>query len=158
MGFSSRPEVSKYIQEAFDMDDLDWKISAIFAMSRSADIRWAKHILSSLDDPEPEVHFEAIRAAGELELMPARQSMLEMLLEPENREDKDISKAIIWSLSQIGGDNVREAFTVLQEDMIEEEDSVFLEEALENLSLTEGFKSLGIFDSDLLDKNGFDED
>jgi HEAT repeat protein len=105
--------------------------------------------MDSLQDSDSEVRFEAVRAAGELELRSARQPIMEMLADPENREDEDIFKAIIWSLSQIGGENVREVLSALldQAKDIKEED--FITDAMENLELTEGIDVMGMLNFDL---------
>jgi hypothetical protein len=54
-------------------------------------------------------------------------------------EDADILSAVIWSLSQIGGEDVRTYLESLldQLDDEDEEQIAFLEEALDNLSFTE---------------------
>lgn len=151
LGFSSHADVPALIQDAFTSSELTWRICALYAMGRSADSRWADHITKSLHDPEPEIVFEAIRSAGELGMKSARQTLLEMLLDEDLREDEEVTREIIWSLSKIGGENVREALTIMQEQMLDEEDIDFIEEALENLEITEGLNSLALFDIELLE-------
>jgi hypothetical protein len=52
-------------------------------------------------------------------------------------ENEAILSAVIWSLSQIGGEDVRTYLENLL-DQIEDEDQIaFLEEALDNLAFTE---------------------
>jgi hypothetical protein len=52
-------------------------------------------------------------------------------------EDDRILSSVIWSLSQIGGEDVRTYLENLL-DQIEDEDQIaFLEEALDNLAFTE---------------------
>jgi hypothetical protein len=52
-------------------------------------------------------------------------------------EDETVLSAIIWSLSQIGGEDVRTYLENLL-DQIEDDDQIaFLEEALDNLAFTE---------------------
>jgi hypothetical protein len=54
-------------------------------------------------------------------------------------EDATILSAVIWSLSQIGGEDVRTYLENLLDQLAddEEEQIAFLEEALDNLAFTE---------------------
>jgi HEAT repeat protein len=76
-----------------------------------------------------------VQAAGELSLQSARPILLKMLGE---EEDDSVLSAVIWSLSQIGGEDVRTYLENLL-DAVEEDDEqiAFLEEALDNLAFTE---------------------
>jgi HEAT repeat protein len=155
LGFSSRQEVSQNIRRAYDSGELPWVASAVLAMGRSADDRWKKLVMHSLKSEESEVRIEAIRAVGELEIHEARQRLLEMLVDPEN-EDWPIQSIIIWSLSLIGGDNVKEALQALADKAQDDEEEEFIEGALENLNLTEGFKSFDMFKFDLQEDDEID--
>ena len=76
----------------------------------------------------------AVEAAGLLSVPSARPILLKMLGEEEN---DTILSAAIWSLSQIGGEDVRTYLENLL-DQIEDDDQIaFLEEALDNLAFTE---------------------
>jgi hypothetical protein len=142
LGFSSREEVSPLIQKAFDSSDRSWKASALFAMGRSANQAWKPAVLSMLVSPIPLLRGEAARAAGELEINEAVPLLLEMLDDP----DDNTRSASIWSLSQIGGEDVREALERLYEEAEDEEEIEFLDSALENLTFTEGVKFMPFFD------------
>ena len=145
LGYSSRDEVPAYLETAYASGDKDWMASAIFAMGRSADDRWEKQVLAMLDHPEPDVMLEAIRAAGELELNDARKPLFELLKDNEDL-DVDLRSAAIWSLSQIGGEGVRELFEKLSEDTEDEDEQFIIEEAIDNLNFKEGMGGLGMFD------------
>jgi hypothetical protein len=155
LGFSGRPEVPPLIQSAFNKDDDDWIASALFAMGRSADPQWEKSVLSKLDDSDVEVQLEAVRAAGTLELGSARQRLLEMLAK-DSGVDEDVVSAAIWSLSQIGGESVREALEALLEDTDDDDQAEFIEDALENLSFTEDFPVMDMFDFNGQNKEDLD--
>ena len=156
LGFSSNQPIPSLIRKAYDSADMTWRVSALFAMGRSADARWRKQVTASLNDPDPEIRYEAIRAAGELEMKDARQTLLEFLLDEENRENEDMFRAIVWSLSQIGGDNVRATLSELI-DLADEDEAVdFIEDALDNLSLTEGLQPFDILAIPLDDEDGDD--
>jgi hypothetical protein len=147
LGFSSRDEVVELIQSGFDSSDIDWQTSALYAMGRSADPRWEQAVLSMLDHEDTGVQTESVRAAGNLELAQAREPLLALL---EIREDLDdeVYAAAIWSLSQIGGENVRETLEQLAETVEDEDEQEYIERALENLEFTEDFGILDMFDFD----------
>lgn len=156
LGFSSREEVEGFIRSAIEME-APWRASALFAMGRSADQQWEQSILEMIDDPDLEVQFEAVRAAGELEIAKARQPIIS-LLEEHDDLDEGVRYAAIWSLSQIGGEGVRELLEQLLEEAYEEEEVEHLENALDNLSFTEGGGFFNMFDFDLDNNNEDDED
>ncbi|PKN93035.1 MAG: hypothetical protein CVU44_11425 [Chloroflexi bacterium HGW-Chloroflexi-6] len=152
ISFSSRPEVDTLIQNAFTKHDPKWLASALCAMGRSASAHWEEDILSMLDDPNDEVRCAAVRAAGELRLDSARQFLLDML---EEEEDDETFLAGIWALSQIGGEEVRITLQNML-DQTEDEDIIeFLEDAIDNLDLTDqinAFNLLAIDPDDEPDK------
>lgn len=95
--------VVAYIQEAYASSHEKLRISAIFAMGRSADRRWEEDVKRELFSINPEMRYEAARACGELQLSEA-VSMLEELTEDT---DAEVREAAIWALGQIGGDRAR---------------------------------------------------
>jgi HEAT repeat protein len=143
LGFSSRMEVPPLIQKAIHEGDPQWLASALFAMGRSADEQWEDSILQYLDHPDPDVQVEAIRAAGQLELASAREILLTKIQETDE-PDVDLRAAAVWSLSQIGGEGVREALDELFDVTEDEDESDYIEEALNNLSFTDGVADLGM--------------
>ncbi len=79
LGSSSRPEVTGLIEAAYDGEEADWKVSALFAMGRSGDEGWGKQVLSNLRNQNEAIRMEAIHAAGDLGLASARPVLLDML-------------------------------------------------------------------------------
>lgn len=134
LGCSSRPEVITLIESAFHRANPDWQASALFAMGRSYDERWEEQVLSRLTDENPLVRLAAVEAAGELSLASARTILFQVL---EEEEDDEITAAAIWSLSQVGGEDVRLYIENLIDLADEDEEVEFLEEALDNLVFTE---------------------
>jgi len=134
LGYSSHPAVPDLIRNAYQTNDLNWVTSAICAMGRSADDAWGPQVVAMLTSPEPEIQFEAIRAAGELELSTAREPLLALL--EEETEDEEMRLALIWALSQIGGDAVREKLNELLENPSNEDEAEWLEKAMENLDIS----------------------
>lgn len=134
LGYSSHTKVPALLQNAYDSKDILWVASSLYAMGRSADDRWINHVMKKIESPDLEVQYEAIRAAGELEITSARDRFLEML--DEEIEDQDIKFALIWSLSQLGGDEVKQKLEQMLEDSEDEEEIALLERALENIEMS----------------------
>jgi len=152
LGYAGHPEVTDFIRRAYDSNNEDWLQSALFAMGRSCDNRWTDSVLSMFDHPDNVVRYEAIRAAGELEIKAARELIIDLL--EEGTDDDDIYYAAIWSLSKIGGEGVRSLIEIAMEgteDMVEIQ---FLEEALENLEFTE---QINTFDMLYIDEDDPDD-
>ncbi|MEW5828438.1 MAG: HEAT repeat domain-containing protein [Chloroflexota bacterium] len=148
LGFSSVPEVPPLIENAFARKEADWKISALFAMGRSHDKRWDQAVLGALDHSDPNVRGEAIRAAGELPVDDARETLIAMLENEDEEEDAGDRMDIVWALSQIGGEGVREALESLYDDLEDEDEIEFLDEALDNLTFTEELNLFDMFEFD----------
>ena len=147
LGYSSRPEVATLIESSFRRDEPHWQVSALTAMGRSADERWADEVTRALVNENDNIRRAAVQAAGELALKSTRPLLLRMLGE---EEDSTVLSAIIWSLSQIGGEDVRTYLENLLDLSEDEEQIAFLEEALDNLAFTE--------DLDRFDLLAFDPD
>jgi HEAT repeat protein len=139
LGFSSRKDVIKFIRDAYDSENVEWRSSALTAMARSADNRWNQYVIDSLEEPDEQIRVEAIRAVGDLEIHAARLMLFD-ILEEYDSYDADIFSATIWSLSQIGGGNTGQALESLLEISENVDEIEFLESALENLRLTDGFQ------------------
>ncbi|HSK66513.1 MAG TPA: HEAT repeat domain-containing protein [Anaerolineales bacterium] len=147
LGYSSRPEVATLIESSFRRDEPHWQVSALTAMGRSADERWADEVTRALVNENDNIRRAAVQAAGELSLKSTRPLLLRMLGE---EEEGTVLSAIIWSLSQIGGEDVRTYLENLLDLSEDEEQIAFLEEALDNLAFTE--------DLDRFDLLAFDPD
>ena len=147
LGFSSRTEVVTLIDSAFHRADPAWQASSLVAMGRSADERWTDAVTRSLVHVDDRIRKAAVQAAGELSLQAARPILLKMLGE---EEEPTILSAVIWSLSQIGGEDVRTYLENLLDQLEDDEQIAFLEEALDNLAFTE--------DLDRFDLLAFDPD
>jgi HEAT repeat protein len=147
LGYSSRSEVETLIESAFHRADPAWQASALVAMGRSADERWDDEVTRSLVHVDDRIRKAAVQAAGELSLQAARPILLKMLGE---EEDADILSAVIWSLSQIGGEDVRTYLENLLDQLEDDEQIAFLEEALDNLAFTEDLERFDLlaFDPD----------
>jgi HEAT repeat protein len=134
LGYSSREEVPALIEAAIQRTDPDWQTSALIAMGRSSDERWSEPIVRMMLSEDREVRLEAVKAAGELSLSAARLPLLRML---DEEEDSAILSAVIWSLSQVGGEDVRTYLENLLDKTEDDDELDFIEDALANLAFTE---------------------
>ena len=152
LGYASHPEIPDFIRRAYNTDDEEWLQSALCAMGRSCDSLWTESVLDMFAHPDSVVRYEAIRAAGELELTDAREPLFDLL--EEGTDDDDIYFAAIWALSKIGGEGVRALIEIALDETEDMEEVQFLEEALENLDFTE---QINTFDMMFIDDDGLDE-
>jgi HEAT repeat protein len=144
LGYSSRPEIPPLIKSAFFSSDIEFVRSAIDAMGRSANNRWAPEVMKTLHNPHPTLQIEAIKSAGELELHNAETDLLELLDDIDQR----VRHAAIWSLAQLGGELAQEALTNLLSSSknIDEED--LLQDALDMVTFVNGTRDFLLLDFD----------
>ena len=152
LGYSSHKKVPQLIKDAYNSQQAEWVASALFAMGRTIDPRWRTEIIKMLNSPIHEVRFEAIKAAGELELSESRRILIEYL----DDQNQEIRMASVWALANIGGENTQAILEdVLQRIDLEEEEISIIEEALDHLIFNQ---SLGtIEDLDYYDPDEFGE-
>lgn len=156
VGYSSNSLVNLHITEALRNRNNDWVRSALIAISRSADEKWADTVLEYIEDSNSLLQLEAIRAAGELELARARKRIVELLLSDEL--DDNLFRAAVTALSQIGGGNALKTLEKLQKTHTTPMEVQLLEEAIENLEMSEGFAPLGIMRLDDMEADEWEED
>ena len=132
LAYSEREEVPSLIGEAYRHEADIMRVSAIHAMGCSADVRWEDTVISALDDPEPAIRYEAVRASGELLLTDSVHRLIEML----NESDREIQEAAIWSLGEIGGNTAVRALMALANEGIDDDLLDAIEDAL-NMAVLE---------------------
>lgn len=154
LGFSSREEVEPLLLEAYHSGDQDWIISALLAMGRSLNTIWEDEVLAKLDDENAAVRAEAAGAAGELSLRKSTPRLLELL----GDDDVDVRAAAIWSLSEIGGEGIREILEEMLDETEDEDEADLLEDALDNLEFVEGMDGFALMDLSAVDEELDDED
>lgn len=135
LGYSSREEIPAMLRKAAAMRDDLWLESAMFAMGRSADEQWEGSVLENLEHENLAVRIQAVHAAGELALKKARRNLLRAI---DLVDDDELRHEIIWALAQIGGEGVERKLDALLAAAEDDEESAFLEEAMEMLNFTEG--------------------
>jgi HEAT repeat protein len=160
LGFLSDDDTSQLITQAYHHANDRLKLSAMFAMGRSLDAeRWGSIVLEELAAPDPEMRYEAARAAGELEYAPAVRKLGELL----DDVDEEVQLVTVWSLGQIGGEKAKQLLlAVLESDAehLHEE----AEDALAELEFKGDSLDFTMFDFEddeedwVLDENPDDED
>ncbi|MFC2003026.1 HEAT repeat domain-containing protein [Chloroflexota bacterium] len=98
-----RPSVSKVIQEVYESDDTELKISAVNAMGKNYDPSWLPILLSEITSPNAEMRYEAAEACGEL----GEEEAVPYLIQLVNDPDAGIALAAIQALGSIGGNEAK---------------------------------------------------
>lgn len=143
LSYCGTEEIADLIRKAYATGKKAWKIAALESMGRSLDSRWKTQVLESLSNPDADIQYEAIRAAGELQLKSARSALLRLLA--EEIDNNDLYYQTIWALSNIGGDTVRETLQDLLDHSENDEEIEILETAMDNLDLIDENSTLDIF-------------
>ena len=95
--------VKAHIDRAYSSDIEAMRLSAVFAMGRSADPAWGDTVMAELHSDNPAMRYEAARACGELQWREA----VEMLLRMIGERDAEVRFMAVQALGQIGGDAAR---------------------------------------------------
>ncbi len=124
------------IREAYSSGDRDWMLTAVFSM------RWVSGfdvlILEALQSADPDIHYEAVNAAGNWQLAAARDHVVALAEDPAT--SKSLRIAAIGAVADIVP---REAAELLSE-LTEADDPEIAEAADEAISMA-------------LTEDGFDE-
>ncbi len=112
LAYTGGAPVDDLIRQAYTAPEEKMRISAVFAMGRSADKCWAEHVRQQVFDANPEMRYEAARACGELQLSEAVAELVELV------EDVDIEvqEAALWALGQIGGEKAQKVLERYSQD------------------------------------------
>jgi len=136
----SHHRVPEMIKEAYKSHLPEMQVSAVFAMGRTYDTQWTDIVLKELDNENPQIRYEAVRAAGELELKKSVQQLGKLARDDSDRE---IMLMAIWSLGEIGGDLPTKILTRLAE-MAEESDDDDLIDAIDEAIQTASLGGLDV--------------
>lgn len=143
IGYVNNAQVSGFISDAIKQPEKEWVLSALFAINRSANETWAKVVLEKLDDFDPDIQMEALKAAGELEIASGKDPIFEIL--ENSAPEEEIHLQAIWALSMIGGNDVRKLFDKMMDTSDSEEELEMLKMAMDNLELANSFDSFDMF-------------
>lgn len=105
VAYLSDAPVRQIIEAAYASSDERMRLSAVFAMGRTADTHWARPVLQEMEAPDPAMRYEAARAAGEIVLHSAVGRLIGLL----DDRDSEVRQVAIWALGQIGGTRARRA-------------------------------------------------
>lgn len=97
---SGDPAVEDLIEWAYHHPDRRMKVSALFAMARHGHQRWDKYILAELHSPDAQIQYEAVRAAGELGITEATETLIELATRKGVR--KPLRLLAIYALGETG--------------------------------------------------------
>ncbi|MDZ4671333.1 MAG: HEAT repeat domain-containing protein [Phototrophicales bacterium] len=125
------------IGEAYKSQFPEMQASAVFGMGRSYDNQWNNQVLKEIDNENPQIRYEAVRAAGELEIKKATQALGKLA---RDESDREIMLMAIWSLGEIGGDFPTKILQRLADKVEESEDDDLIEaidEAIASASLAD---------------------
>ncbi len=144
IGYSSHDEVPARIEEAYRSKNEQNQQSAVLAMGRSANDRWAGYVLAELTNPNPLIRMEAARAAGELEVREATGALIDLLQDVNDA----IRLAAIWALAELGGEEAVAALIDLAEESEDNELQDVIQEAIDHMTFIEGSRNLLLFNFD----------
>lgn len=109
LAYSDNSALHEMIHSAYYDESELMRQSAVFAMGRNADPRWARFVLAELHNHQPAMRFEAATAAGEMGLRAAVQPLIGRLDDP----DSSVREAAATALGKIGGPAARRALLAL---------------------------------------------
>jgi len=99
-----QPEVSEAINEAYDSQEPELRISAINAMGKNCDPSWLLILLQEINSPDAEMRCEAAQACGELGEEEAVPHLIELVDDP----DTSVALAAMQALGKIGGEQAKQ--------------------------------------------------
>ena len=111
------PRVRELIGSAYGSEQSKLRISAIFAMGKTADATWLPTLIKAVDDDDPAVRYESAVALGEL----AEEEAVPHLLPLIKDHDTQVQLASIKSMGAIGGQLAAHA---LQKCLSSDDDSI----------------------------------
>lgn len=131
--------------------------AALRAVRTTLDDRWAENVLTLLEERDPLILVEAIRAASALRLEKAREPLLKMTLEFEAFGPAIFSELIL-ALATIGGELPTKVIDFLEEELAEDSDlDDIMDEAKDLLELA-AFEKTIRKDSEPTDESTSSED
>lgn len=136
------------LRAAWASGDPAWQLTAVFGMAHVGGFE--DEILAALDSPDEDIHYEAVTAAGNMEIDAAWPHIISLVT--SETTDKELLMAAIDAVATI---RPAEALEILV-DLADHEDQDVVEAVHEALAMARGL-SAGDEDEDLDDEDG-DED
>lgn len=144
LGYLGDDDVHQMIAQAYQHANDLMRQSAVFAMGRSLDAeRWGATVIAEMTAAEPEMRYEAARAAGEMEYTPAVKALGDLLEDV----DEDVQLMSVWALGQIGGDKAKKLLLAVMDS---DADNLYevAEDALAELEFKTDNLDFSLFDFD----------
>ena len=139
------------VEAAYSSDDEDWKLTAVFSM------RWIrgfdKEILKALESDNPDIHYEAVCAAGVWGVDAAWPHIAQLVASPDTEKN-----LLLAAIEAAAGIRPQEAELIL-EDLTLSNDEEIVEAACDAMAMANGslYSESDEFD-DFDDFDDFDED
>lgn len=127
---ASDERIIAHIEAAYHDNSVDLQVAALYAMGNSADKRWIKIVQQEIQNEDPILCEEAIRAAGNIGASDLVEDIIDRLHE---HEDLAIRLAAVTALGQLGSEQAREALEARLEDKEAEDLYEAIEEALDEI-------------------------
>jgi HEAT repeat protein len=141
------PRIQELMRTFWARPEAGARLSAIFAMGRSGDQRWAGPIQEAIASKDEELRLQGIWAAGEAEIKAAGDALVRIV---SGSKDRDERIAAIDAASRLGGESVAKLLLAIAEH---DEDPELREAA------AAGLEEIALLDSlDSLDAGGTDAD
>ncbi|MCP4425675.1 MAG: HEAT repeat domain-containing protein [Chloroflexi bacterium] len=131
---ANHPRVAGLIEEAYESDNFEMQLSAVFAMGGSADKRWLPIVFDEMENPVEEMRAEAARAAGSIGGSDAVEALANLTVDDE----LSVAAMAVDALGQIGGARAQKILEELLGDPESEALREAIEETLEELVLLGG--------------------
>ena len=141
IAYSGEIGVRQLIEDAYYSPYEEMRISSLYAMGRSADVRWRGLVRAELQNPSSSMRAGAAIACGELEVRAATDDLLSLL----DDEEEAVRLAAIFALGRIGGRVAREALQAVAASELEAE-SVAAEDALEEMLFYDDADGIPLYD------------
>ena len=103
IAYWDEPCVHDIIAAAYQEPAEPMRISAVFAMGRSADPAWSETVREELHNHNPAMRYEAARACGELEAKAAVPDLVKLVSD----SDREVQLAAVGALGQVGGEKAK---------------------------------------------------
>jgi HEAT repeat protein len=106
------PKVTNIIREAYNSNDYEMRVSAIYAMGMNCDPQWLDTLIAELGNTDAEMRYEAARACGEIAEEKAVPCLVKLIHDPDLR----VKLAAIAALGNIGGSEAEAALEACLND------------------------------------------
>lgn len=131
---ANHPRVASLIEDAYESDDHEMQLSAVFAMGGSADAQWLPILVEEMSSHDSEMRLEAVKAAGALNDKSLVPDIANLLVD----EDLAVAMAAVGALGQLGGEEASAILQRTSEDPDFEEMKEAIDDALEEVEWISG--------------------